>query len=87
MPQKPEKKNPSEDDSPKAVEVSPPGLSGEGKVPTKAKPVIQDFQCPETHESSLYAKCKAKKATLRVARVGRSSFLCECGMTFRAEVV
>ena len=55
-----------------------------------AAPEIQDFQCPDTKESSLDASCRASKATLTsesVSRIdGRYGWSCECGMPFRAKM-
>ena len=53
-------------------------------------PEIQDFQCPDTKESSLDPSCRASKSTLSsesVSRIdGRYGWSCECGMTFRAKM-
>ena len=71
-----------------SVPPSPPNSPYTARgMQLKSKPVIQDFQCPETKESSLDKGCKAGDATLRVERGSSlSSFKCECGMPFRAKV-
>lgn len=55
-----------------------------------AAPEIQDFQCPDTKESSLDPSCRASTATLSsesVSRIdGRYGWRCECGMPFRAKM-
>lgn len=51
-------------------------------------PVIQDFVCiADTTKTSLDKSCKAKNATLQSSRgSGRHGWICECGMTFRANI-
>ena len=83
-------KQPKGENVVKTTKKSAKNKVSKDSVKKVSAPEIQDFQCPDTKDSSLDPSCRASKATLSSESVsrtdGRYGWSCECGMPFRAKM-